>query len=144
MGFEVEDTISEYRIGFGPDSPYGGLEVTVTGMTIGEYNQMVRGWAAAVSGKTDAEKAQANMASSDYVQEKFFAHVRSWNLTRKGKDVPVSKDELDKLDSRLSVILVRRWVEELVDVPEELLGKSASGEISADQLTALANSSASL
>lgn len=143
MGFEIEDTISEYRIGFGSGSPYCGLEVTASGMTIGQYRKMMRGWADAVACKTDEEKAAANMASSEYVRDQFFAHVREWNLTRKGKPVKVSKDELDELDSRLSTILVRRWMEELTAVPEELLGKSGSGETSEELSLALASSSAS-
>lgn len=142
MSFDIEDTISEYKISFGSGT-YQGLEVLVSGMTIGEYNQMMRGWMTTVTGKTDAEKAQANVASSEYVQEKFFAHVRSWNLVRKNKAVAVSKDELDKLDSRLSTILVRRWMEELTNVPDELMGKSGSGGISPEEATALASLSSS-
>jgi hypothetical protein len=142
--FDIEDTVSEYRIGFGADSPYRGLEVTVTGMTIGQYRTMMRGWAQAVGSKTDEERAEANIASSEYIQDQFFAHVRSWNLSRKGKAVPVSRDELDELDSRLSAVLVRRWMDELVNVPDELLGKSGSGGTSEDLSLALASSSAVL
>lgn len=144
MGFEIENTVSEYRIGFGSGSPYHGLEVNVSGMTIGQYRKMMRGWAEAVACKTDEDKAAANMASSEYVRDQFFDHVRGWNLTRAGEPVPVSKDELDELDSRLATILVRRWMEELTAVPEELLGKSGSGETSEELSLDLASSSASL
>lgn len=142
MGFEIEDTISIYRIDFGEDTPYHGLVVNVAGMTIGEYNEMMHGYLRTVRGKTDEEKTEANVASSDYIREIFATKVRDWNLTRKGKPVKVSKEEIDGLDSRLSVILVRRWMDELTSLPESLLGKSSDGGISPDQLTALANSSA--
>lgn len=141
MGFEIEDTVSVYRIDFGEDTPYHGLVVDVAGMTIGEYNEMMHGYLRSVRGKTDEEKAEANIASSDYVREIFAAKVRTWNLTRKGEPVPISKEELDGLDSRLSVILVRRWMDELTSLPESLVGKSDDGGISPDQLTVLANSS---
>lgn len=144
MGFEIEDTVSQYKLSFGPNSAYFGLEVVVSGMTIGEYNRMVQGWTVAIRSKTDEDKAEANMASSEYIQGKFFEHIVSWNLERKGEPVTASKEEFDRLDSRLSTVLVRRWLEELTTVPEELLGKSDSGGISPDQLTALANSSSSL
>lgn len=142
MGFEIEDTVSVYRIDFGEDSSYHGLVVNVAGMTIGEYNAMVHGFLDSVRGKTDEEKAEANIASSDYVRGIFAEKIRDWNLTRKGEPVPVSKEVIDGLDSRLSVILVRRWMDELTNLPDSLVGKSSDGGISPDQLTALANSSA--
>lgn len=141
MSFEIEDTVSIYRIDFGEDTPYHGLVVNVAGMTIGEYNEMMHGYLRTVKVKTDEEKAEANMASSDYIREIFAAKVRDWNLTRKGEPVPVSKEVLDGLDSRLSVVLVRRWMDELTSLPESLVGKSSDGGVSPDQLTALANSS---
>lgn len=141
MGFEIEDTVSIYKIDFGESTPYHGLVVNVAGMTIDEYNKMMHGYLGTVRSKTDEEKAEANIASSDYIRSIFASKVRDWNLTRKGEPVPVSSEEIENLDSRLSVILVRRWMDELTSIPPELVGKLSDGGISQDQLTALANSS---
>lgn len=129
MGFEIENTISVYRLKFDSGS-YRGLEVQARGMTIGEYNEMMRLAVASISGETDVERAKANMQSNDHVRECFFRRIVSWNLTKNGEPVPVSEEVMDGLDSRLATVLIRVWLDELTSVPDELLGKSNSGAIS--------------
>lgn len=139
--FDIENTVSVYDLKFGPDSPYHGLHVQVAGMTIGEYNEMLRRAADAVRSKTDAERAEANLASNEHIRECFYRHIRDWNLTRKGVPLPISTEVMDALDSRLSTVLVRNWLDALTDVPEDLEGKSSSGGPSEEQSMMLASSS---
>lgn len=129
MGFEINDTVSIYNLKFSSGA-YRGLEVKARGMTIREYNQMMRLALASLSSETDADRAKANMQSNDHVRECFFRRIISWNLTKNNEPVPVSEEQMDDLDSRLATVLIRIWLDELTSVPDELLGKSNSGETS--------------
>jgi len=126
--FELADTISIYKLKFGPNSPYFGLQVEVSGMTIGEHNEMMRLAVASINGDNDADRATAGLQSNDHVRGCFFRRIRSWNLTKKGEPVPVSEVIMNELDSRLFTVLVRYWLDELTAIPEDLLGKSNSGD----------------
>ena len=130
MGFEIENTISVYSIKFGPNSAYHGLVVEANGMTIGEYNEMMRLALASVTSDGDVAKAEANAQSNDHVRTCFFRRILSWNLTKNNEPVQVTEEIFNELDSRLVTVLIRCWLDELTAIPEDLLGKSSGGETS--------------
>lgn len=130
MGFEISDTVSIYNIKFGPNSAYHGLSVEAAGMSIGEYNTMMRLALASVTSAEGAERAEANVQSNDHVRDCFYRRILAWNLTKNNEPVKVSEEVFNELDSRLVTVLIRCWLDELTAIPEDLLGKSSDGETS--------------
>lgn len=128
-GFEPEPT--HYRLDF-TQTDLKGLEVTVAGLSIGEFEEMTGLADAAGIRRADLESMDAEQAksASDGVMRllaMFAGALVSWNVTRRGK--PVAADLAGVKSQELGFIfkIIMAWMSAIADVDIPLPSGSPPG-----------------
>lgn len=97
---------------------YEGLEVKVSGLTTGEYLQLVSLSAPATEGD----------GQTDGMIQLLSKHLVSWNMVDEdGKDVPTDFDGIKSNDLSMNMAIVNAWTSAMVEVPESTEKKSITG-----------------
>lgn len=116
MGFKRKRTV--YKLDFS-GTQYDGLEVRLTGLTTGEYLDLV---SLSAPGDTDGRE-------TDQTLRLFAAHLISWNLEdEKGEPIPVTFDGIKTNDLVMNMFIIEAWTDALVDVSESTEKKSLAGD----------------
>lgn len=118
MGFKRKRKV--YKLDFA-GTEYDGLEVKVSGLTTGEYLELV-----SLGGPTESEGREA-----EGMIKMFAKHLISWNLEDEdGKPLPTTYDAVSENDFTMNTSIVNAWTNALASVPDETAKKSLSGESS--------------
>jgi hypothetical protein len=115
MGFRPEKTL--YKLTFEGTS-YEGLVVRAGCCTVGEFNDMVRGFG-----------AYNTADSNDRLFELFLKYLNDWNLEDPdtGEPVPYTLDGIHGVESQLMSAVVNGWQKAMVGVPRNLSLPSSDG-----------------
>lgn len=120
MGYKR--TPKHYNLVFGEDSEFAGLEVTVSGMSVGELLDIA-----------DLQERVEDGKLEDIQQllEKFASSLISWNLEdEEGNGIPVSTEAVKQQDLPFVLALIEHWVEAMAAVTKDLGKGSNSGATS--------------
>ena len=101
-GFEVPQTT--LRLAF-TDPSYGGLEVVCRAVPLGELQEAAE--LANVDPKNVTDEDQARL---ERLIGSFADALVSWNLTRRGKKVPATREGVDSLDIIFTMQLIAAWL----------------------------------
>lgn len=94
-----------------------GLVVETRTVSLGAWREMMTGSA----GETEAGQA-------DRLINAFAAVLVSWDLTDEdGSPVPATLAELNTLDVKDALMMIREWMDALLDVPDDLGKESPNG-----------------
>lgn len=115
MGYKRKRKV--YKLDFS-GTEYEGLEVSLTGLTTGEYLEFV------------SLSASSEDANETEQMLKFFArHLTSWNLEDEDdKPVPATYEGVTSNDLTMSMFIMHAWTDALVGVPSTTEKKSSDGE----------------
>ncbi|MGW3135892.1 hypothetical protein [Streptomyces sp. NPDC001139] len=115
MGYKRNPKI--YKLVFGEDTDYAGLEVQVRGMSTGQI----------IAAKTG--KAVDGRTSEEAMMELLADRIVSWNLEdEKGNPVPPTLEAFLEEDEDLMGAIINHWTQALAGVPDPLPDSSLSGE----------------
>lgn len=115
MGYKRNPKI--YKLKFGEDTDYAGLEVHVRGMTTGQV-------IAAKTGKDEDGKGPLE-SMLDLLADR----IVSWNLEdENGVPVPATRDAFLNEDEDMIAAIINHWMEAAAGVPDPLPQSSPSGE----------------
>lgn len=116
MGFKRKRKV--YKLDF-EGTEYDGLEVKVTGLTTGEYLELI-----SLGGPTDAGDKEA-----EGMIRMFAKHLVSWNLEDEaGKPIPTTYEAVADNDFTMNASIVNAWTNALTAVSDETAKKSPNGE----------------
>lgn len=117
MGFQRKRKV--YKLDF-DGTEYDGLEVKVSGLTTGEYLDII-GLAATGtegSGETDA------------MLKMFARHLISWNLEDDNIPVPSTYDGIKSNDLTMNLFIINAWTDAIGNVPKDTGKELPDGESS--------------
>lgn len=107
-----------YKLDF-EGTEYDGLEVRVTGLTTGEYLELV-----SLSGPTEEGDREV-----EGMIRMFQKHLVSWNLEdEKGKPLDTTYETVADNDFTMNTTIINRWTEALSGVPDETAKKSQTSD----------------
>jgi hypothetical protein len=115
MGFQRKRKV--YRLDFA-GTEFDGLEVRVTGLTTGEYLELI-----SLSGPTDSGDKEA-----EGMIRMFAKHLVSWNLEENGVAVPTTYEAVSENDFTMNTAIVNAWTAALTEVSDQTAKKSLPGE----------------
>lgn len=111
MGFKRKRKI--YKLDFA-GTEYDGLEVRVTGLTTGEYLELV-----SLSGPTEEGEREV-----EGMIRMFQKHLVSWNLENEdGSPIDTSYEAVSENDFTMNTSIVNAWTAALASVPDETAKK---------------------
>ena len=111
MGFKRKRKI--YKLDF-EGTPYEGLEVRITGLTTGEYLELV-----SLSGPTQEGDGEA-----EGMIRMFAKHLVSWNLEDEdGSPIGTSYEDVADNEFTMNTAIVNAWTAAIAQVPEETAKK---------------------
>lgn len=117
MGYKRNPKV--YRLVFGEDTDYPGLEVQVRTLSMG---QLISVW--------------TSEGSSVATYELFVDRLVSWNLEDEaGVPVPTTREAIEAEDDDMVNAIIARWIAEVRGVPAPLESGSGSGALSAVEST---------
>lgn len=117
MGFQRKRKI--YKLDFS-DTEYDGLEVKVSGLTTGEYLDII--------GLSVTE--EDGSAETDGMLQMFARHLMYWNLEDDGEPVPATYEGIKSNDLAMNLFIVNAWTNAIGDVPKSAGKESPNGESS--------------
>lgn len=104
-----------YKLDFS-GTDYDGLEVTVRGLTTGEYLQIVQ-----LTGTTEEGDKE-----TEGIIKMFASHLVAWNLEDEdGMPVATSYEAVQANDFLMNMAIVNAWTSAIASVPEDTAKKSA-------------------
>lgn len=107
-----------YKLDF-EGTEYDGLEVRVSGLTTGEYLELV-----SLSGPTEEGDREV-----EGMIRMFQRHLISWNLENEdGTPVPTTYEAVADNDFTMNSTIVNAWTLALVSVPEETAKKLTTSD----------------
>lgn len=128
MGFEPP--VTGLKLDFSEHPLYAGLEVTMSGISMG--------------GALELEETPAAALGARKVVARFADHLESWNVTKLGEPVPADLDGVLSQDPAFVEAIILAWLRNLSSAPPPLSEGSGSGETSGEVPTGLADASRSL
>ena len=132
MGYKRNPKI--YKLVFGDDTDYAGLEVQVKTITMGQLLAMRSG----TSGDEDKDNIRVSV-------ELLAERIVSWNLEdEKGQPVPPTLDAILEEDDDFIFAIINRWTDAVSGVKAPLQQSSPSGEPSPVELVPMEALSESL
>lgn len=132
MGYKRNPKI--YKLVFGDDTDYAGLEVQVKTITMGQLLAMR-------SGKTSDDDKDNIRVSVELLAER----IVEWNLEDEhGKPVPPTLDAMLEEDDDFIFAIINRWTDAVSGVKAPLQQSSPSGEPSPVELVPMEALSESL
>lgn len=133
MGFRPEP--KQYKLTFSDIPELDGLEVVMGSVSVGEFNELMR---LALPKAVSEETLEAN----DKTLELFASKIVSWNLDgANGKPLKPTVENIRAQERSLIGSIITGWQVALVTVPKRSETPSGDGEISPEDLEALAASS---
>jgi hypothetical protein len=117
MGYKRKRKV--YKLDF-EGTEYDGLEVRVSGLTTGEYLDLVSLSAPGTEGGKE----------TDGMLQLFSEHLLSWNLIDDETDepVPTTFDGIKSNDLRMNMAIVNAWTDAMVEVSAKTEKKSVTGD----------------
>lgn len=106
-----------YRLLF-DGTEYEGLEVSIHGLTTGEYLELVT--LTGSSGESNNETEQ--------LLKLFAKHLVSWNLQEEGEPVPTSFAGVSSNDLSMNMFIVDAWTDAMVKPSASTEKKSLAGD----------------
>lgn len=117
MGFKRKRKV--YKLDF-EGTEYDGLEVKVTGLTTGEYLELI-----SLGGPTDSGDKEA-----EGMIRMFATHLVYWNLEDENGPVPTTYEAVAENDFTMNTAIVNAWTTALTAVSDQTAKKSPNGESS--------------
>lgn len=140
MGFTPEPT--HYKLAF-EDPSLAGLEVTVAGLSVGDFLALTE--MAALADPSDPASAAKAASSAGDMLSTFGAALVGWNVDgANGQPLPATYDGVKQLEFGFVFRLVTAWISAMADVSPNLPGGLNSPVTSPEESLALASSSQSL
>lgn len=131
MGYKRNPKI--YKLTFGDDTDYAGLEVQVRGLTTGQV----------IAAKTG--RGEDGKSAEETMMELLADRIVSWNLEDEdGTPVPTTLDALLNEDEDFTAAIIDHWMKAVAGVPDPLQQSSPSGEPSPVELVPMEALSESL
>lgn len=106
-----------YRLDFS-ETEYEGLEVTVRGLTTGEYLDLVR---LSATSNDDGDTETEGMLHM------FADHLVAWNLEDDEGPVATTYESVVENDFTMNMAIVSAWMDALAAVPDKTEKKSSAG-----------------
>lgn len=138
VGFEAPSTGSKLDF---TGTPYEGLEVTADSVPMGMMLDVMAAYTAFTEGGNDPARIAPAFAS---LSESFASVLESWNVERKGVQVPATLEGIRSLDFTFAVAIIVAWITGTTSAPPPLPGDSTSGSSSPEATAAMAALSRSL
>ena len=117
MGFQRKRKV--YKLDFS-DTEYDGLEVKVSGLTTGEYLDII-----ALTASKDESSTE-----TDAMLQMFARHLIFWNLEDDGEPVPSTYEGIKTNDLAMNLFIVNAWTDAIASVPKATGKESLSGDSS--------------
>lgn len=114
MGFQRRRKV--YKLDFS-GTEYEGFEVRVSGLTTGEYLDIV-----------GAAATDQNSKETQTMLRLFAKHIVSWNLEDEdGDSVPPSYEGVKSMEFTMVMFVINAWTDALVTVPDGVGKESKNG-----------------
>jgi hypothetical protein len=117
VGFEIE---SRYTLGWPEGSPFHGMEVVVTSMSI-ETLMRIDEIAMDIEAADASPEGRQRMYAATRERAKLLAdHGIEWNLTRRGEPLSFDTDGVLALEKKQIVAIINGWIQAVTEVPDPL------------------------
>jgi len=131
MGFTPEPEV--LKLVFEKGTSLDGLEVKAKCCSIKEWQEML-------SGSTSGPRPAGEVAKgNEDIAKKFLGYVTEWNLEFDNEPAPITYDSWLRLSTRQGAMIINAWQQGMVEVPTNSGDESSTGEISPEQLLAMAS-----